>query len=253
MRSRGAREGLGRWRGGGADPTLTIGRPRASGHGVAVAAVRRATWRGGRWTRRWHPPLETPQGGSVWGGRGGRVMQRSLVPTAAGWRERLLMCDPSRRTTSVQHRGARIATADGPHLPPDANTQGLSAHEQTRQPLPAADAHYQHAILRARRRCGCRGTIDRGQWHSLRHQRHRCGRDSRPPTLRNHFLYKEDGAADLDTFEKDVIAGFAAPDRFLPSKYIYDDAGSGTCRCRVCLEWRSAWGLEPWRQNGGGG
>jgi len=73
------------------------------------------------------------------------------------------------------------------------------------------------------------------------------------PRYETTFLYKEDGAADLDAFEKDVIAGFAAPDRFLPRKYIYDDAGSGTCRCRVCLEWRSAWGLEPWRQNGGGG
>ena len=72
------------------------------------------------------------------------------------------------------------------------------------------------------------------------------------PCYETTFLYKEDGAADLDTFEKDVIAGFAAPDRFLPSKYIYDDAGSGTCRCRVCLEWRSAWGLEPWRQTVGG-
>jgi len=72
------------------------------------------------------------------------------------------------------------------------------------------------------------------------------------PRYETTFLYHEDGAADLDTFEADVIAGFAAPDRFFPSKYFYDDAGSGTCRCRVCFEWQSAWGLEAWRGNGGG-
>jgi len=53
------------------------------------------------------------------------------------------------------------------------------------------------------------------------------------------FLYKEDGPADLDTYEADVIAGLDADVPHIPSKYVYDDTGSGTCRCRCALEWKT--------------